>query len=507
MSRPLAGSDDEVSICSTSSEFSDTSDSGDSSDEHCDSDERSFPDDNSDVSGEDTDTTGELVRHDGLDFLWPAADTFTDDTFGCPELTTCSELGSQRIRLLRIQSGPSSSLIRLDTKVCFLYHAGQYTALSYTWGSPVLQREVIINDEPRAITTNLWRFLSQARKLPARYSGWLWIDALSIDQSDLCEKAEQVKIISNIFACAKQAVLWLGPAYGDSDRAMKALATLSTSGTTWKSPRSLWAAPLGPAILGLCKRAYWQRLWVLQELKASHRIDLMCGDREVKFERLRAFLLAENVDERTQEQVRTLKRSSATMMVALTIESFDSSLRSMLDATSHLRHTNPLDRVYAILNVVSTGREGIEADYTATFTELINSVLRGIMEQGTPSNLRDVFMECDFLESLFAVESGSMFKLEGATSTNLCRLSPNRLGRLADPALPPETYYNIEPIEPTAMSLHMWCKRYDHKKIRKMIQRSLEEQMQELRSYAFATAKYNSVREDMTAAIGLFDLL
>jgi hypothetical protein len=39
MSSPLAGSEDEVSICSTSSESNDTSDSGDSSDEHCDSGE------------------------------------------------------------------------------------------------------------------------------------------------------------------------------------------------------------------------------------------------------------------------------------------------------------------------------------------------------------------------------------------------------------------------------------------------------------------------------------
>jgi hypothetical protein len=169
MSSPLAGSDGEVSICSTAS------DSSDFSDEDRGSGGNSSPDDNSHISegSEDTNIASELVRHDGFDLLWPAAETFTDDSIGLRIFTTCSELGSQRIQLVKIRPGPSSSMISLDTKVCLLDRAGQYTALSYTCESPVLQRQVIINGEPRAVTTNLWRFLSQTRKLPARFSGWL----------------------------------------------------------------------------------------------------------------------------------------------------------------------------------------------------------------------------------------------------------------------------------------------------------------------------------------------
>jgi hypothetical protein len=499
MSSPLAGSEDEVSICSTSSESNDTSDSGDSSDEHCDSGERSFPDNNSDVSGDDTDTAGERVRDDGLDFPWPAADTFTDDAFGRPEITTCSELGSQRIRLLRIQPGPSSSMISLDTKICFLDHAGQYIALSYTWGSPVLQRQVIINDEPRAVTTNLWRFLSQARKLPNRFSGWLWIDAVSIDQTDPWEKAEQVKIISKIFAVAKQAVVWLGPAYGDSDRAMKALGNMPLRGAGRKSRRSLWAPPVGPAVLALCNRAYWQRLWVFQELKASDMIDLWCGDRNVNFDRVRAFLLTQNIDSQGQVQYQALEKSPARRMVASTRDTLNTSLWSTLDATRHLRCTNPLDRVYAILNVVSTGREGIEADYTVTLSELMNAVLLSMFKYRKPKDLYMLFAECDSVERLFAVDKGSMFKVEGAASRHLLQITPFKVASDFHSG----GYRSAEFI-PTAISLHAWCKRYDQKKVGVEIQRTLRKGLLDLKSSGNAK---ESTLEGLTAAAGLFDSL
>jgi hypothetical protein len=439
----------------------------------------------------------EPVKSDVKDWSWPAADTFTDGTICLFVPPTCSELGSKRIRLIRIHSGSLGGMITCDTKVCLLDQAGAYTALSYTWGSPALQRQVIINDEPRAVTTNLWRFLSQARELPARFSGWLWIDALSIDQADPWEKAEQVKVISRIFACAKKAVVWLGPAYGDSDRAMKVLATLSSSGTGWKSPRSFWAPPVGPAILALCERAYWQRLWVFQELKVSHRIDVMCGDRNIKFERLRAFLLAENVDERTREQVQTLEKSSATKMAALTLGSLDTSLESMLEATNHLRCRNPLDRAYAILNVVSTGREGIEVDYTVTTSELINTLLRRMAEQGELGDLSAVYRKCWMLEQLFAVEQYSMFKVEGGTSHRTG--SHKFAGRFLLSGV------KDHHIMKTAISLHTWCKRYDHKEIGRMIQRSFEERKQSEESYHIHDALHKKLRKDLMAAIGLFD--
>jgi hypothetical protein len=78
MSSPLASSDEE------GSEYRYNSDTTDFTDEFSDGGESSSLNDSSDVNenSEDTHTASELVRHDGSDLPWPAADTFTDDSIG-----------------------------------------------------------------------------------------------------------------------------------------------------------------------------------------------------------------------------------------------------------------------------------------------------------------------------------------------------------------------------------------------------------------------------------------
>lgn len=193
-----------------------------------------------------------------LDWTWPAADTFTDDSIARRTIQTYSQLGSQPVRLIKIRPGRLDDVIACDTRFCLLADVeGEYAALSYTWGCPVERCHIIVDNQPRLITINLWRFLWQARQLADRFSDWLWIDALSIDQSDPWEKLEQVNMIPKIFEKAEPVVVWLGPAYGDSDSAIEALTTRKTKSSHWKVWRRLWASPIGPAMLELCDRPYW----------------------------------------------------------------------------------------------------------------------------------------------------------------------------------------------------------------------------------------------------------
>lgn len=403
----------------------------------------------------------EGIPDQGLDWVWPAIDIFTDKTIGGRACQTCSELGSQRIRLVKIRSGPPDSIIKLDTKICSLAHAGEYTALSYTWGSSVLQHQIHVDHQPKLVTTNLWRFLSQARRLAARFSGWLWVDALSIDQKDLWEKLEQVKIISRIFGHAERTAVWLGPAYGDSDRAMKVLDTASPSTSAWKSSRSLWAGPKIPAMRGLCERNYWRRLWVFQELKASRKVDLMCGNYHVGFERLRDFLFADRVDKRIQEAIHILQRSAAGTMIRLTRRSLASSLRQMLDETHHLHCADPLDRVYALLNVVGSGHEGIAANYATSVPELLNKVLSNMHELHAPRALSEVCYQCASLEVLFALERGSMYQVENTARAADSKPSTflAHLGRLDWASFG----------EDVIVDLHRWCKEFGHEQISRLL--------------------------------------
>jgi hypothetical protein len=40
--------------------------------------------------------------------------------------------------------------------------------------------------------------------------GWLWTDALCINQADLAEKSQQVKLMGEIYKVAVEVVVWLG---------------------------------------------------------------------------------------------------------------------------------------------------------------------------------------------------------------------------------------------------------------------------------------------------------
>jgi hypothetical protein len=84
-----------------------------------------------------------------------------------------------------------------------------YSAISYAWGNPTPKHQIFVDGEPREIAENLWQFLLQAKPQPEALSGWLWIDALSIDQSNPEERRHQVGIMSSIFRNA--CLVWNDP--------------------------------------------------------------------------------------------------------------------------------------------------------------------------------------------------------------------------------------------------------------------------------------------------------
>ncbi|KAI0842996.1 heterokaryon incompatibility protein-domain-containing protein [Hypoxylon sp. FL0890] len=159
------------------------------------------------------------------------------------------------IRLLTIEPGWPSDPIRVSiTVVPHLDQSPPYQALSYVWGS--VQNPVLIecDGEPMEITRNLATALLALRQLPAdgdpaangvnvmdeshilhsKHRAWkgiarnrneiemiksrragtdpplFWIDALCINQRDIQECAEQVKLMRRLYTTASMVCIWLG---------------------------------------------------------------------------------------------------------------------------------------------------------------------------------------------------------------------------------------------------------------------------------------------------------
>ncbi|KAF4465092.1 heterokaryon incompatibility [Fusarium albosuccineum] len=117
-----------------------------------------------------------------------------------------SRLPEERFRLIKLLPGKWDDTLKAD-----LFEADQtfsYTALSYTWGSRRVLREVILNGTPKGITINLDLAL---RTLRSRHSPVIvWADALCINQEDVTDKSTQVSFMSQIFNWATQVRAYVG---------------------------------------------------------------------------------------------------------------------------------------------------------------------------------------------------------------------------------------------------------------------------------------------------------
>ncbi|KAI1213864.1 heterokaryon incompatibility protein-domain-containing protein [Annulohypoxylon truncatum] len=159
------------------------------------------------------------------------------------------------IRLLSVEPGWPSDPIRANIQiVTHLNDSPCYQALSYVWGSVENPVPIKCDDCPMQVTRNLASALAALRQLPSegdptthgisvvdeshilhsKQRAWkdiarnrnevdmiesrrasqgpllFWIDALCINQDDMQERAEQVKLMRRIYTTASMVCIWLG---------------------------------------------------------------------------------------------------------------------------------------------------------------------------------------------------------------------------------------------------------------------------------------------------------
>jgi hypothetical protein len=132
----------------------------------------------------------------------------------------------------------------------------RYTALSYMWGKAIAEHTVVLNGTPFLIRKNLWDFLHKARK--DNFGGYLWIDALCINQGTVGERNHQVALMGKIYSHADVVIVWLGHVGEYIEDAMAAIRRISSPE---KLPPDLVAQHLY-GIQKFCELEYWTRAWM-----------------------------------------------------------------------------------------------------------------------------------------------------------------------------------------------------------------------------------------------------
>jgi len=216
---------------------------------------------------------------------------------------------ARSIRLLRLHPGADNERLSCSLEVVADSSSPpRYYALSYCWGDANDLTELTCNGEAFAVTKNLYAALNCLHR--KNQLDLVWADAICINQDDIPERNQQVSIMNKIYQQATRVFVWAGP---DNEDTVEALAMIRNiahrihdrcdpggSIATWLSTLSakyekrkmiIEAYPIKAEEFSRAQwRSFWHfyqagwffRVWVVQEVRQTLDIWLLCGDLEIE---------------------------------------------------------------------------------------------------------------------------------------------------------------------------------------------------------------------------------
>jgi len=291
------------------------------------------------------------------------------------------------IRLLHVEPGYDPWISCKLTAVP-LASAPAYKALSYMWGSPENPHKILNSGKPVAVTANLYSALRRLRH-PDRELV-IWIDAVCIDQENIPERSEQVRMMTDIYYGAEEVLVWLG----EETELAKAAFRLLGKYQNLFDEHGYFETNVDPEIdkktnlpsafseewsglVALFRTPYWERVWIIQEIVKARQAKIVCGSLSIDWQTLanvsRSLQSAGVVGQLGIEESVTGCASVAAlsaMKSSLTIE-----MLPILEATRHHKATDPRDKYFALLGVVAGSfGDGVPVDYSRSLEEVFTDV-------------------------------------------------------------------------------------------------------------------------------------
>ncbi|KAJ9661933.1 hypothetical protein H2198_001685 [Neophaeococcomyces mojaviensis] len=309
------------------------------------------------------------------------------------------KLSERSIRLFQLQHG-KNGLVSLRMTQFSADRRPPYKAISYTWGSNLNPKSILVNGKVFPLHVNLWQLLYHLR-LKGENS-FLWADALCINQFNLRERNFHVQLMGRIYEKAESVIVWLGLPSKDRTE-INAINFVEEIGRYRKAHgdtmfTNLYLRPQHQhrweTLLRMCQHPYWQRTWIIQEFLFAPGVELLCGARSMQwkeYENLIDLLRRDPVFE-THPTITSILRSRTTRLTLRRRAGSQSTLRELLqeycDSTCTERH----DKIYGILGLATdcaedpeTGiAQGITPDYEKDYVEVFLDALSCI-KQSLPS--------------------------------------------------------------------------------------------------------------------------
>ncbi|KAF4156806.1 hypothetical protein CNMCM6069_006328 [Aspergillus lentulus] len=356
------------------------------------------------------------------------------------------------IRLLTILPDKNGKdPVRCTLQTVSLNNSPQFEALSYVWGNVVEKVEILVDDIPFQVTTNLEAALKCLRH--SRKKRLIWIDFICIDQNNVKEKNTQLPLMGRIYKDAISVVAWLGPINPNMEQAMSMIKRRESNlagilqdvrqmTRPWsrKNRRDTIGSILDAVqgFLDIVSAPYWGRIWTFQEYYLPDKLPVcMVGnipftlpavvDLGLHFPEVLTPLMEDlgkvapragdaahienhrKLQTRLKEARQRLEQSNPMQDFAHDIAASRKGLSSfadVLDLTVQRQCYNPHDRFYALYSMVDGVQKKYPVDYEYTADEVALQITLWIL----------VYEGVDFVFNMFHFYDGPHGNILGSPS-------------------------------------------------------------------------------------------
>jgi hypothetical protein len=210
----------------------------------------------------------------------------------------------ERTRILILEPGEFDNELKGQLKHVRSLRDHDYEALSYVWGDTSGNYVMCCSGMLIRITANLDAALRRLRH--PDQPRLIWVDAICINQADIIEKSHQVQNMREIYANAKQVVVWLGKAEKKDSLAFNSLRRLHVrmgfiedswflirlgwykdkSGNVFSggAHRSMVTDIEYEHLINLLCRQWFRRTWVIQEVASAQSAIILYGEESMQWE-------------------------------------------------------------------------------------------------------------------------------------------------------------------------------------------------------------------------------
>jgi hypothetical protein len=322
------------------------------------------------------------------------------------------ELGEGMFRIVIINPGVVGSKITGYMVEHACHDAPEYHALSYTWGNEPPIHRIDINYEPCYVPPNLFHALQRLRS--HIHTVFLWVDLLCINQSNEAEKSTQVRRMSDIYQKAKNVWIWLGEEDWKSKLALEFIPQVNHESFLWDGP--WWKKDHFTAFNHILERPWFRRRWVIQEAAYSVNSVIFCGDcrvnmndfvcavRLVRQKLHNTQLFLDKEDGYSYNFLTNFRDSPATRVLDIIWAAFHRSdegevlrsrrrlsLETLVDLSSFCETKNPVDAVFALLNLANDVKQpanphstdSIVPDYTRNLLDVFADFILHCCQSGS----------------------------------------------------------------------------------------------------------------------------